>query len=498
MGGIDRRRRAGALAGAALPRPRRWFPPPRTCATCGPSPGRPARSGRFGCATPCACPASRARHPHRRDSRRATRRSRTLTMPKLIVTAEGDWLVDPSHGRTLARGGRAAGRRRPPRPARLPPRRRARQGRAAAAAPAARPVVRPERAAVRLSALSFQLEGVGEGPGTKPSVSAPGPEIAAHRIAPCRSDASRHRDRMPFAQRERPGGVRAGARAQARSGIGRISLFDPEGLPATIAGELKDFDPAAHVAAKEQKHVSRAVPMAIAASRRGPRGRGHRRRSASRSKSAGSSACARHRRRPDRVLRADVPPLLHEPGQEGVGLRDPVGHDRDALLRDLDALRPARPVPRRLDGLRLLDRRDRLRLPRDQVRERRHLPHRRRGRDGRARHHGGLRHDAHRLDGLGVRSAARLAAFLGRPRRFRARRGSLDVRPRGGRSRPRAGRADLRRDPRIRRDLRRAPPRAPGRNRRGARARDVAGAGGGGLCPRKPSTTSRTTAPRPP
>src|SRR6185295_13113601 len=25
-----------------------------------------------------------------------------LTMPKLIVTAEGDWLVDPSHGRLLA------------------------------------------------------------------------------------------------------------------------------------------------------------------------------------------------------------------------------------------------------------------------------------------------------------------------------------------------------------------------------------------------------------
>ena len=27
----------------------------------------------------------------------------SLSMPKLIVTAEGDWLVDPSHGRALAR-----------------------------------------------------------------------------------------------------------------------------------------------------------------------------------------------------------------------------------------------------------------------------------------------------------------------------------------------------------------------------------------------------------
>ncbi len=50
------------------------------------------------------------------------------------------------------------------------------------------------------------------------------------------------------------------------SGVGRISLFDPEGLPATIAGEVKDLDPAAWVGAKDIRHVSRAVPMAIAAS----------------------------------------------------------------------------------------------------------------------------------------------------------------------------------------------------------------------------------------
>ena len=63
-------------------------------------------------------------------------------------------------------------------------------------------------------------------------------------------------------------GREAFARALARgeSGVGRISLFDPEGLPATIAGEVKGFDPAAHVAAKDIRHVSRAVPLAIAAS----------------------------------------------------------------------------------------------------------------------------------------------------------------------------------------------------------------------------------------
>ncbi len=63
-------------------------------------------------------------------------------------------------------------------------------------------------------------------------------------------------------------GREAYARAieRGQSGVGRISLFDPEGLPATIAGELKGFDPSAHVDAKDVRHVSRAVPIAIAAS----------------------------------------------------------------------------------------------------------------------------------------------------------------------------------------------------------------------------------------
>ena len=56
-------------------------------------------------------------------------------------------------------------------------------------------------------------------------------------------------------------GLREGA-----SGVRRISLFDPEGLPATIAAELPGFDPAEHIGAKELRHVSRAVPMALAAS----------------------------------------------------------------------------------------------------------------------------------------------------------------------------------------------------------------------------------------
>jgi 3-oxoacyl-[acyl-carrier-protein] synthase II len=51
-----------------------------------------------------------------------------------------------------------------------------------------------------------------------------------------------------------------------RSGVGKVSLFDPEGLAVTIAAEVKEFDPTAHLPAREVARLSRAVPMAIAAS----------------------------------------------------------------------------------------------------------------------------------------------------------------------------------------------------------------------------------------
>jgi len=54
------------------------------------------------------------------------------------------------------------------------------------------------------------------------------------------------------------------ASAEGRSGIRMISQFDPSPLPCRIAGEV-DFDPTQWVDAKNIKHVSRVVPMAIAA-----------------------------------------------------------------------------------------------------------------------------------------------------------------------------------------------------------------------------------------
>lgn len=54
------------------------------------------------------------------------------------------------------------------------------------------------------------------------------------------------------------------ALAAGRSGVRTITQFDAAALPCRIAGEV-DFDPTLWVDAKNIKHVSRVVPMAIAA-----------------------------------------------------------------------------------------------------------------------------------------------------------------------------------------------------------------------------------------
>ena len=54
------------------------------------------------------------------------------------------------------------------------------------------------------------------------------------------------------------------ALAAGRSGIRTITQFDPSSLPCRIAGEV-DFDPAQWFDAKNLRHVSRVVPMAVAA-----------------------------------------------------------------------------------------------------------------------------------------------------------------------------------------------------------------------------------------
>ena len=67
-----------------------------------------------------------------------------------------------------------------------------------------------------------------------------------------------------------PNGVGKAAFAQAalegRSGVRRITLFDPSEIPVQIAGEVAEFDELAWVEKRERKHVSRVLPLALAAS----------------------------------------------------------------------------------------------------------------------------------------------------------------------------------------------------------------------------------------
>ncbi len=51
-----------------------------------------------------------------------------------------------------------------------------------------------------------------------------------------------------------------------QSGVKRITRFNASDLPVQIAGEVSNFDELAWIEARERKHVSRSVPLAIAAS----------------------------------------------------------------------------------------------------------------------------------------------------------------------------------------------------------------------------------------
>jgi len=55
------------------------------------------------------------------------------------------------------------------------------------------------------------------------------------------------------------------AALEGRSGVRRISLFDPSDIPVQIAGQVNGFDELAWVEKRERKHVSRVLPLAVAA-----------------------------------------------------------------------------------------------------------------------------------------------------------------------------------------------------------------------------------------
>jgi 3-oxoacyl-[acyl-carrier-protein] synthase II len=66
-----------------------------------------------------------------------------------------------------------------------------------------------------------------------------------------------------------PNGIGREAFAEAilagRSGVRRISHFDASEIPVQIAGEVSGFDELAWVEKRERKHVSRVLPLALAA-----------------------------------------------------------------------------------------------------------------------------------------------------------------------------------------------------------------------------------------
>src|SRR5579871_5119632 len=49
------------------------------------------------------------------------------------------------------------------------------------------------------------------------------------------------------------------------SGVCNISQFDASGYSVRIAGEVKGFDESRYVTPKDRPHVSRVVPLALAA-----------------------------------------------------------------------------------------------------------------------------------------------------------------------------------------------------------------------------------------
>ena len=52
-----------------------------------------------------------------------------------------------------------------------------------------------------------------------------------------------------------------------QSGVKRITRFDPSGFQVQIAGEITDFDENAQIEPKDRPHVSRCVPLGVAAAR---------------------------------------------------------------------------------------------------------------------------------------------------------------------------------------------------------------------------------------
>ena len=213
------------------------------------------------------------------------------------------------------------------------------------------------------------------------------------------------------------------------SGVKRICSFDPSELPVQIAGEVQDFDELAWVDAHERKHVSRAVPLALAASTEALRDAGIETSRLSLAAAARNRRPAGLRRRRAGIFRGTSPAVAARQGQAGQPVLHSQRHHGHALQRNQHALRPARHEPRHHHRLHLVHRRLRLRAAANPVWLHPDDAGWRRGRAHRAGHHEGLHADEDHDLVVEPCAGARFAAVLRRSRRIRGRRRRVDVLP---------------------------------------------------------------------
>ena len=177
------------------------------------------------------------------------------------------------------------------------------------------------------------------------------------------------------------------------SGVRRVTSFDPSELPVQIAGEVQGFDELAWVDAHERKHVSRVVPLALAASTEALRDAGIETSQLSLAQQREIGVVLGSGGGAQEFSEEQVQLVAHGEGEAGEPVLHSQRHHGHAVERNQHALWTARDEPRHHHRLHLLDRCLRLRAAADSVRLSADDAGGRRGCADRARHHEGLHAD---------------------------------------------------------------------------------------------------------